>query len=142
MEGRKPVPGSEEYLTMLLRHCGKFMYYHSRPGMQQGMVLRMLRDGPKTQKEIQDRLGTQPGSVSELISKLETKRLLERQRSETDRRQVLLTLTAKGAELAQCAEEYPATGLYSALTQPEQETLERLLTKLLTDWKERRVQKP
>lgn len=131
--------GSDEQLTALLRHCGKFIYYHSRPGMQQGIVLQMLRDGPMTQGQIQERLGTQPGSVSELISKLEKKKLLQRQRSETDRRKVLLTLTEKGGEMSQRHTEYPATGIYQALTETERETLAQLLSKLLLDWKERRV---
>lgn len=129
----------EEQLTALLRHCGKFMYYHTRPGMQQGMVLQLLRGGPMTQRQIQERLGTRPGSVSELISKLESKCLLQRQRSEADRRQVLLTLTAKGREMSQRHTAYPATGLYTALTEEERETLERLLSRLLEDWKERRL---
>lgn len=131
--------GSDEQLTALLRHCGKFMYYHSRPGMQQGIVLQMLRNGPMTQRQLQDQLGTQPGSVSELISKLEKKHLLQRERSETDRRKVLLTLTEKGREMSQRHTGYPATGLYDALTESERETLAQLLSKLLLDWKERRV---
>lgn len=139
MEERNPAPGSEEQLTVLLRHCGKFMYYHSNPGMQQSQVLQMLRNGPMTQKQVQERLGTRPGSVSELISKLESKNLLQRQRSETDRRTVLLALTEKGESFSQRHTAYPAAGLYTALTQSERETLERLLNKLLSDWRERRV---
>ena len=139
MDEERSAPGSEEQLTVLLRRCGKFMYYHSRPGMQQSMVLHMLRDGPMTQKQIQEQLGTQPGSVSELISKLETKHLLERRRSETDRRKVLLTLTAKGEAMTERHTGYPAVGLYDALTETERETLAQLLTKLLSDWTERRV---
>lgn len=139
MDERNCAPGSDERLTELLRHCGRFMYYHSSPGMQQGMVLQMLRGGPMTQRQVQERLGTRPGSVSELISKLEAKGLLKRQRSEIDRRRVLLALTEKGADLAQRHTAYPATELYTALTQAERETLERLLDTLLSDWRERRV---
>ena len=129
----------EERLTMLLRRCGKFMYYHSKPGMQQGMVLQLLRDGPLTQRQIQERLGTQPGSVSELISKLESKHLLDRQRNEADRRQVLLTLTDKGREVSQRHTAYPTRGLYSALSAQEQDTLATLLEQLLDAWTEKRM---
>lgn len=139
MDELRTTQGREEQLTSLLRLCGKFLYYHSRPGMQQGMVLKMLRDGPMTQKQIQDQLGTRPASVSELISKLEKKKLLSRQQSEMDRRKVLLTLTAKGRELSEHHTEYPATGLYAALTESEQDMLAQLLNKLQADWKERRV---
>lgn len=139
MDERNCASGSDERLTDLLRHCGRFLYYHSNPGMQQGMVLQMLRNGPMTQKQVQERLGTKPGSVSELISKLENKGLLERERSETDRRKVLLALTEKGGRIAQMHTAYPVTGLYTALTQAERETLEQLLNKLLSDWKERRA---
>lgn len=138
MREQTPTQGREEELTALLRHCGKFMYYHSRPGMQQSMVLQLLRGGAMTQRQIQERLGTRPGSVSELISKLEDKHLLERQRSQTDRRQVLLTLTEKGRAIAQRHIEYPAAGLYKALSPQEQETLALLLTKLVEDWTQER----
>ena len=139
MDEQKAPAEREEQLTALLRGCGKFMYYHSRPGMQQGMVLQMLRGGAMTQRQIQDRLGTRPGSVSELISKLESKNLLQRQRSEADRRQVLLTLTPKGRDFSQRHTAYPATDLYTALTAEEQETLAQLLRKLQADWTERRL---
>ena len=129
----------DEYLTTLLRRCGKFMYFHSNAGMGQGAVLRMLRDGPLTQKEIQERLGTSPGTVSELITKLEGKHSLTRQRSEEDRRKVLLTLTEKGRSIADRHAEYTTKGLYQALTDEERDTLIRLLETLAEDWAKRRA---
>ena len=138
MSTANDTPDINQQLTDLLRHCSRFMYYHSRPGMQQAMVLRMLLDGPMTQKQIQDKLGTKPGSVSELISKLEAKHLLMRQRSETDRRRVLLTLTCKGKDTARNHREYATAELYEVLTQPEREALAQLLAKLLSSWTQKR----
>ena len=130
---------NDERLTALLRRCGKFMYHHRQAGMGQGEALRLLRNGPLTQKEIQERLGTSPGTVSELITKLEGKQYLTRQRSETDRRKVLLTLTEKGRSIAERHAEYTTEGLFQVLTDAERDTLARMLETLVTDWAERRV---
>ena len=130
---------NDERLTALLRRCGKFLYFHSKPGIGQGEVLRLLRDGPLTQKEIQERLGSSPGTVSELITKLEGKNCLTRRRSETDRRKALLTLTEKGRSFAERHAEYITEGLFQVLTDAERDTLEQLLETLVTDWAERRV---
>lgn len=138
MEQKKPERNDEQ-LTTLLRRCGKFMYYHSQAGMGQGAVLQLLRNGPLTQKEIQERLDSSPGNISELITKLEDKNCLTRQRSEADRRKVLLTLTEKGQSIAERHSEYTMEGLYQALTDEERDALARLLETLLADWTERRM---
>ena len=46
-----------------------------------------------------DRLQIQPHSAVELMNRMETKGLLRRRRSETDRREVLLRLTVRGERL-------------------------------------------
>ena len=51
-----------------------------------------------SQKEMQDKLDIQSGSISELISKLEKKELVIRQPDSADRRRMILFLTEKGRE--------------------------------------------
>ena len=84
------------------------------------------------QRELQDYLGIQPGSMSELIGKLEQKGLLQRVASEKDRRSRILMLTEQGRELTDAVKEEQE--LFGILSEEEQGQLRALLTKLLEAW--------
>lgn len=91
-----------------------------------------------TQKELQEALGVQPGSASEIISKLEDRGLVSRERDEEDRRRVVLRITEAGREQAEAAScEEKGQDLYEALSVEEQDTLKALLKKLLESWNTR-----
>lgn len=65
-------------------------------------VLRVLRGagaGGLCRNEIRDRLVTRMSDVTRLLDRMEAAELIHRVRSETDRRQVNTTLTAKGRKL-------------------------------------------
>lgn len=87
-----------------------------------------------TQKELQEILQIQPGSMSELLAKLEEKGLILRRKDDEDKRRSILTLTEAGQTAAkeQQGEEKP---LFGALDETEQEELKNLLGKLLDSWK-------
>lgn len=123
-----------EHLRRLLRRCGHFLYHQHNHG-QQGTVLAMLAQfGPMNQRELQQKLSIKPGSVSELISKLEDKGCVDRTRDEKDRRRVVITLTEKGACIARIHQERPDETLFSALDPAEQAQLTALMEKLLGSW--------
>lgn len=132
---RDDLAGKFEQCGRLLSHClGK------RRG--QGRILRTLcQRGEMPQKELQNLLGIQAGSMSEIAAKLEDKGLIVRVRSEEDRRKVSLSVTEQGrAWVAQGDEEHilrRRAELFSALTSEEQGVLERLLDKLSADWAQR-----
>ena len=115
-----------EHLRRLLRRCGHFLYHQHNHG-QQGTVLAMLAQfGPMNQRELQQKLSIKPGSVSELISKLEDKGCVDRTRD--------ITLTEKGACIARIHQERPDETLFSALDPAEQAQLTALMEKLLGSW--------
>ena len=132
---RDDLAGKFERCGRLLSHClGK------RRG--QGRILRTLcQRGEMPQKELQELLGIQAGSMSEIAAKLEDKGLIVRVRSEEDRRKVSLSITEQGrAEAAQNDEAHillRRAELFSALTPEEQGTLEHLVDKLSADWAQR-----
>ena len=132
---RDDLAGKFERCGRLLSHClGK------RRG--QGRILRTLcQRGEMPQKELQDLLGIQAGSMSEIAAKLADKGLIVRVRSEEDRRKVFLSITEQGrAWAAQGDEEHilrRRAELFAALTDEEQGTLEALLDKLSADWSQR-----
>ena len=80
-----------------LRRCGHILYHHIGEKRGQTRVLELLTE-KKTlpQQQILEQLGVQPGSGSELLSKLEGRGLIERVRDEADNRRVLVHLTAQG----------------------------------------------
>ena len=85
-----------------------------------------------SQKEMQERLRIQAGSLSELVSKLEAKGLLTRERDESDKRKISLKITPDGLEAVnRPPKEAEGQDPFTVLNEEEQETLRRLLTKIL-----------
>ena len=144
-ERRRGIVGTEEYqaldtgkkLGALLGELG----FLGRGGMVerggQQRVLRLLNeeDG-MTQKVLTEKLGIQPGSVSELLGKLERSGLIEKQENEADRRTASLKLTDAGREKIMDKAESKESP-FDALTAEEQQQLLVLLEKLHADWKAR-----
>ena len=60
--------------------------------------LDWLVDGPKTAGQLSSATGLRPAATTALIDRLEKKRWVERVRSDADRRQVLVQMTAEGQE--------------------------------------------
>lgn len=107
----------------------------------QKRILIILNESDKlTQKELTERLGIQPGSASEILSKLENAGLITRTPNEEDRRTTDICLTDAGIELAlEAAEQRHKRHeeMFSCLSSEEQETLLSLLEKIHTDWESR-----
>ena len=122
----------EENLSRLLMICGHRLYHSAAQGRTQTTVLHALHEnGPTSQKELQERLGIQPGSMSELITKLENKGLLVRARDEADRRKVLLTLTVAGeAKIVRQEHKSQLPVRYTQLDDSELDRLAEALEKL------------
>lgn len=140
-----PETGREAAIDDLagrLERCGKFLTYCLGKRQGQMKILRILWErGEISQKELQEQLGIQSGSMSEIAAKLEAKALIVRGRAKSDRRKILLSLTRQGQDwLARQDEEHVRrrrSELFSALTQEEQQTLNTLLEKLRVDWEKR-----
>ena len=93
---------------------------------------------PVDQRALQEAMRIRPASASELLSKLEEKGWILRERDMEDRRRARVSLTAAGAEKAAEAantEQTAEADLFAVLTEEEQQTLHDLLLKLLGSWK-------
>ena len=126
----------------LLRRCGHYLHHHWGCGRASQMrVLHILEDcGEMTQRELQDRMGIQQGSLSELVKKLEEQAFITRTCSPTDRRQLLIRITEPGRQQSQLLRERRITEameLASVLSEEELRELQSLLGKLLTSWQSR-----
>ena len=118
-----------------LGYFGHFLHLHAggRSGKQR-MLERILREGGTiSQRELQD---TVP---SEVLAKLEFEGLITRTRSESDKRQLDVTLTENGqAEAKVCAEKhakFEAEAL-SVLTEDEKGQLLGMLDRLMEHWQD------
>ena len=138
--GPAPRPPRPEFLedpdslSGLMHRCVHTLHHKSDRERGQKSALAMLYAwGEADQRTLQEAMGIQPGSVSELLSKLEAKGLITRERSEKDRRMVTVRLTDAGKEAAQ-AMPADRQDRFAALTQEEQEQLKGLLKKLLESW--------
>lgn len=93
-----------------------------------------------TQRDLTARLGIQPGSVSEILSKLEKAGLILRTISETDRRTADISLTDEGIQMAVEAARQRSkrhVEMFSCLSEKEREELLALLEKVNEDWTHR-----
>ena len=123
-------------LTEMMEMCGHML--HHRPEVAsargQGRILMILAEQEQiSQRQLQEMLRIQPGSMSEILSKLERKGLVTRERGE-DRRGNLLRITDAGRAAVTPTAPLPEDTLFNALTPEQQDELRALLKLLLTDW--------
>ena len=124
-------------LVHALRRCGHLLYHKFNLNGSQMRILLVLRDEPMTQKELTDRLRIQPGSLSEILTKVERAGLIAKHRSSTDRRNFELALTEEGrrqAEWFEKAQVEQADLLAAPLDDDQKAQLRSLLQTLITHW--------
>lgn len=125
-------------LLRKMRRCGHLLYHRYSFNQSQNRILLLLhRKGPMTQKDLLEQMHIQPGSLSEVVSKVENCGLIERKRAERDRRVWELQLTEKGRNQAITFEqqrETMAEKLFSVLTPEQKEEFGEILSTLLQNW--------
>lgn len=124
-------------LVHRLRRCGHLLYHKFNLNGSQMRILLVLRDEPMTQKQLTERLRIQPGSLSEILTKVERAGLVEKQRSATDRRNYELRLTDEGrrqADWFETAQTEQADLLMAPLDEAQKAQLAALLDTLIAHW--------
>lgn len=123
-------------LGSLMRACGHFLYHSAQERNGQGRIMHILSSrGSISQMDLQEMLGIQPGSISEILSKVEGKGLISRRKSEEDKRKIIVELTEAGK---QHVTEYRAShrnrDKFAALSEEQKEQLKELLSILVASW--------
>ncbi|MGN1276586.1 MAG: MarR family winged helix-turn-helix transcriptional regulator [Floccifex sp.] len=106
-------------------------------GSQSQVLIVLLETGPMTQRKLTEILGIQPGSVSEVLAKLESSHFIERTCSQLDRRTTDVRLTQEGIKQAQKASDIRKKRheiMFSCLNETEKEMLLGLLDQVTSDW--------
>ncbi|AEB06247.1 regulatory protein MarR [Coriobacterium glomerans PW2] len=124
-----------------LGYCGHFLHFHAggRSGRAPMLCLLAKYGGKMAQQEIGRHFDIQPGSLSEILAKLEADGLIERTRDRQDRRQLSIQLTQSGfkqAEQERCARERFKREAFSYLSEHEQVQLGAMLEAIRAAWEE------
>ena len=116
-------------LDGLFMACARMMRFerHGRFGFSQDRIVKILAEngGSLAQKTLQMLLGVQPGSMSEILSKMEDKGLIIRDKDEEDRRACLIRLNTEAIE------EEKKDYFFDVLSEEEKQSLKEMLNKVL-----------
>lgn len=129
----------DEKLAVLLRRTGRHVGHRGRGKASQDQILMLLaRNETMNQKELQKILDIQPGSLSEVLKKLEVGELIVKTADEEDKRSMNVALADKGKEAVaelRANKEEKISKMFAALDEEEKETLVTLLAKLMESYK-------
>ena len=93
-------------------------------------LLRILSKGDRNLGELADVFSVSAPTMSKTVSTLEGRAWVQRRRSESDGRVVLVSLTPDGADLLARAEEYELARIEERLASLDEDDRERLFTGL------------
>ena len=140
MEGGSAVDKSDKLVYNFLDINRTMRSLYEGRGSQKQILILILEAGSITQSRLTERLGIQPGSVSEVLSKLEKAGLIARAENPNDRRTTDILLTEQGkiqAQEAATRRSMRHEEMFSCLTEEEKGTLLAMLEKVNADWRER-----
>ena len=133
--------GIDDRLIISLRDLHHTMRSLYEGKASQKRILIILNESETiTQRDLTERLGIQPGSASEILSKLEGSGWVVRTQNESDRRTTDISLTDSGKEIAEEAlmqRRKRHEEMFSCLSGEEKQELLSLLEKVRCDWKKR-----
>lgn len=117
-------------------------YLHQNAGGRSGqrhiLVKLLIRGGHMTQRELQEAADISSAAISEVLAKLEAAGLVRRTRSDEDRRQLDIALTADGeARATELIEERRAfeAECLTCLDEQEQRQLVGYLDRMVEHWR-------
>lgn len=139
-------PSTELQILRRLGYFGYYLHTHwgGRNGKQHILVDLLAHDGCMTQRDLQEASCITSASLSEVVAKLEAEGLISRERSETDRRQLTLTLTDEGRRRARAfiesRREFERTA-FDCLSSDEKDRLLDTLDRVAERWEEIEAEK-
>jgi DNA-binding MarR family transcriptional regulator len=105
-DGRNYVAGDSvgfllhQVVTTMRRRIEKAMTAHDLTAAQWYPLWKLQRDGPCSAQDLARDMDSDAGATTRLVDRLVAKGLVQRTRSSTDRRVVMLGLSASGATVA------------------------------------------
>lgn len=132
----------DDSIIMQLRDINHIMraLYEGKGSQKRILIILYEHQGTMTQKELTKQLNIQPGSVSEVIAKLEHNGFIRRKPSQVDGRTMSVELTQEGMVMAYEAKKQRQRRhqeMFSCLTQHQKEEFMNLLEIINQDWKQK-----
>lgn len=125
-------------LTSHMIKCGQILTHKTGKKRSQEKILEIVFQYEYiSQKELQDILQIEAGSLSEILSKLERREFIEKKKDENDKRKLIILLTQKGKDKI-VNRRTDDQDMFDMLTLEEQDQLNDMLIRILSTWKERR----
>ncbi|MES9947272.1 MAG: MarR family transcriptional regulator [Candidatus Thiodiazotropha sp.] len=78
------------------RHSRNLVQSHGLTGPQALLLTEIVRNGSLTGSELAKRISLSQATVTDVVKRLESRKLLERKRDSIDKRKVLLRATEQG----------------------------------------------
>lgn len=123
-------------VSHLLRHGHGEPELKMAPGQQR--VLTMLsRHDSMSQRDLLEEMGLARATLSELLTRLEEKGLIERERSKADRRVIIISLTKKGKAASKkivAIESDIADEAFAPLSAAQKDDMKSMLDAMLQSW--------
>ncbi len=124
----------DDKILLNLRDLGqKIPFLYEGKNSQRRALIILRKTGSVSQRKLTELLNIKPGSMSEILTKLANKGLIERTQSADDRRTSIISLTEKGIQAADEASEFRSerrVEMFSYLDDIERITLLNLLEKI------------
>ena len=124
----------EDRLMIMLGKCGMILNNKSYGHHGRGRILKVLLEkGTITQSELQDIIDIRSGSLSEILSKMEDKELIIREKDENDKRSNKIYLNDKAKDVREGVLDVLNDWnkeITKSLTEEEEEMLKSLLEKV------------
>lgn len=121
-------------LTSKLMKCGQILMHKTGKKRGQENILDILSQQDSiSQKQLQDMLGIEAGSMSEILSKLEQRQFIQRYKDANDKRKSIICLTTLGREKREHKRSNDED-MFDMLTPTEQKQFNDMLDKILKEW--------
>lgn len=122
----------DESLYALFLRCSNIICRRLGRNASRRRIVALLDErGELTQRQLQELLGIQAGSLSELVGRMEKRGVIERRTDDADRRRIVLRLTGEGRARAAEPCVMDDDRLFAALTVEERGELRVMLQKIV-----------
>ena len=123
-------------VSHLLRHGHGEPELMMAPGQQRVLTALARRDS-MSQRDLLEEMGLARATLSELLTRLEEKGLIERARSKADRRVIIVSLTKKGKAASKKVvdvESDIADEAFAPLSDAQKEDMKSMLDAIMQSW--------
>ena len=121
-----------------IKKCGHIIDKKQSRCQGQEKILEILYNERRmNQKDLQEVLDINSGSLSETVGKLKRKEFIKSEKDEEDARRTILSLTELGIQKVENRDQN-TKDIFACLEAEEKEELERIITKLLKTWRKER----